>query len=262
MILFDAHCHLDDRKFNSDREQTVAAAEKAGVAYMMNAASDIESSLAAVRLAERYGSIYASVGVHPHNASDMDEDMLLTLEIMAKHPRVKAIGEIGLDYYRDLSPRDVQKIWFVRQIELAKKLRLPIIIHDRDANGDVFDILRSSCAFENGLQMHSYSGSAELARQYVRLGAYISISGPVTYKNASEKREVVKVVPLDRLLVETDSPYLTPEPKRGMRNEPAFVRYVLEQIAELKGISAEEAAAATTANACRLFGIGADNQCR
>lgn len=255
MILFDAHCHLDDRKYNSDRDDTIRAARDAGVSYMMNAASDLESSAAAVCLAEMHGSIYASVGVHPHYVEDMDEDALLTLELMAKNPRVKAIGEIGLDYYRDLSPRDMQKKWFVRQIELAKKLGLPIIIHDRDANGDVFDILRSNGAFENGLQMHSYSGSVELARQYVKLGAYISISGPVTYKNASEKREVVKAVPLDRLLIETDSPYLTPEPRRGMRNEPAYVRYVLDQVAALKGISAEEAASATTANACRLFKI-------
>lgn len=255
-MFFDAHCHLDDRKFHFDREQVVQQAKDVGVAGILNAAYDLESSAAAVKLAEQYDMIYASVGIHPHDASTLDDDALLTLELLAENKRVKAIGEIGLDYYRNLSPREVQKEAFVRQIALAKKLRLPIIIHDRDANGDVFDLLCANDAFVNGLQMHSYSGSVELARQYVKLGAYISISGPVTYKNASVKREVVRAVPLDRLLIETDAPYLTPEPKRGMRNEPAFVKYVLEQIAECKGITVEEAAAATYDNTCRLFRIG------
>lgn len=255
MKLFDAHTHLDDRKFDLDRKAVIENAEREGVAGILNAAYDLPSSLAAIRLAEEYDFIYASVGIHPHDAATLDEEALFTLELLAKKPKVKAIGEIGLDYYRNLSPRDVQKYAFVEQIRLAKKLNMPITIHDRDANGDVFDILTANKAFDNGLQMHSYSGSVELARQYVKLGAYISISGPVTYKNAPLKREVVRAVPLDRLLIETDAPYLTPEPKRGMRNEPAFVSYVLRQIAELKQISPEEAAEKTYENACRLFRI-------
>lgn len=255
MKLFDAHTHLDDDKFQRDREAVIRNAKETGLAGIMNAAYDLHSSRAAIKLAEDYPFIYAAVGIHPHDATTLDDDALLTLELMAKNKRVKAIGEIGLDYYRDLSPRDVQRETFEKQIDLAKRLRLPIIIHDRDAHGDVFDILRKNDAFVNGLQMHSYSSSADLAMRYVELGAYISISGPVTYKNASVKREVVAAVPLERLLIETDAPYLTPEPKRGMRNEPAYVKYVAEKIAEIKGISPEEVADATYENACRLFRI-------
>ncbi|MDO4753946.1 MAG: TatD family hydrolase [Bacillota bacterium] len=255
MKLFDAHTHLDDDKFARDLEAVVRSAQDVGLAGIMNAAYDLHSSQAAIRLAEKYPFIYAAVGIHPHDASTLDDEALLTLELMAKNKRVKAIGEIGLDYYRDLSPRDVQREAFEKQIALAKKLALPIIIHDRDAHGDVFQILKSNDAFVNGLQMHSYSSSAELAMRYVDLGAHISISGPVTYKNASVKREVVAAVPLDRLLIETDAPYLTPEPKRGMRNEPAYVRYVAEKIAEIKGITPEEVAEATYNNACKLFRI-------
>lgn len=255
MRLFDAHTHLDDDKFQRDRETVIRNAEETGLGGIMNAAYDLHSSQAAIKLAEDYPFIYAAVGVHPHDATTLDDDALLTLELMAKNKRVKAIGEIGLDYYRDLSPRDVQREAFEKQIALAKKLGLPIIIHDRDAHGDVFDILRKNDAFVNGLQMHSYSSSADLAMRYVELGAYISISGPVTYKNATVKREVVAAVPLERLLIETDAPYLTPEPRRGMRNEPAYVKAVAEKIAEIKGISAEEAANTTYDNACRLFRI-------
>ncbi len=255
MRLFDAHCHLNDRKFDHDREETIQRCHDGGVEKMMCASDDLEESAHAVRIAESHKNIYAAIGIHPHNASAMDEEALLTLELMAKSPKVKAIGEIGLDYYRDLSPRDVQKECFIAQIELAKKLKLPIVVHDRDANGDVFDILRANDAFVNGLQMHSYSGSPELARQYVRLGAYISMSGPVTYKNAPVKREVVRAVPLDHLLIETDAPYLTPQAKRGMRNEPTYVGYVCEKIAELKAIAVEEVAEVTYQNACKLFGV-------
>lgn len=255
MKLFDAHAHLDDDKFRRDRAEVIRNACEIGTFRMMNAAYDLESSRAAIRLAEEHPFIYAAVGIHPHDADTLDDDALITLELMAKNKRVKAFGEIGLDYYRDLSPRNIQKEAFEKQIALAKKMKLPIIIHDRDAHGDVFDILCKNDAFVNGLQMHSYSASAELAMRYVHHGAYISISGPVTYKNAAVKREVVAAVPLDRLLIETDSPYLTPEPKRGMRNEPAYVRFVAEKIAEIKGISVEEAAEATYNNACRLFRI-------
>lgn len=253
--LFDAHCHLDDRKFRADLPQVLKAAEEAGVEAMLCCGANMETSASSVELANEHKNIYAAVGVHPHDAKELDEDALFTLEIMTKNKKVVAIGEIGLDYYRDLSPRDLQRHWFIEQIKLANKLGMPIVIHDRDANGDVFEILREYASFENGVQLHSYSGSAELARQYVKLGAYISISGPVTYKNASEKREVVKTVPIERILVETDSPYLTPEPKRGMRNEPAFVAHTLEKVAELKGMDPVEAARITTENAYRFFRI-------
>ncbi len=255
MRLFDAHCHLNDAKFDFDREETIKNCHESGVEKMVCASDTLEDSALAVEIAEAHQNIYAAIGIHPHNATTLDEEALFTLELLAKKKSVKAIGEIGLDYYRDLSPRDVQRNAFIQQIELAKKLKLPIVIHDRDANGDVFDILREHDAFVNGLQMHSYSGSAELARQYVKLGAYISLSGPVTYKNAPVKREVAKVIPIERLLIETDSPYLTPQAKRGMRNEPSYVYYVAEKIAEVKGISVEEVAETTYQNACQFFGV-------
>lgn len=255
MIYFDAHAHLDDRKFNRDRIEMIERARDAGVKYTLNASSCLNSSQASVEIAKEYKGIFAAIGIHPHNAKDFDDQTLLTLELMSMDPNVKAIGEIGLDFYRDLSPRDVQEEVFRQQIRLAKRLGLPIVIHDRDSNQQVFDILRQESAFENGLQMHSYSASSEMARQYVKLGAYISISGPVTFKNARIKREVVETVPLDRLLIETDAPYLTAEPKRGQRNEPAYVVYTCRKIAEIKNISEEEVAAATTANAKKLFRI-------
>jgi TatD DNase family protein len=185
----------------------------------------------------------------------MDDMMLKMIANLAKKPVVKAIGEIGLDYYRDLSPRDLQQKWFIEQLALAKSMELPVIIHDRDANDDVLRILKAQKQFETGVLMHCYSGSKELARQYVELGAYLSIAGPVTYKNARKLIEVAAYVPLDRLMIETDAPYLTPEPNRGKRNEPMHVRYTCERIAQIKGISFEALAEATLNNAKTYFKI-------
>lgn len=254
-VYFDSHAHLDQHAFDYDREQVIRDAAAAGVHYVLNPGADLESSYAAVELAQQYEGVYAAVGVHPHDAKSMDEEMLTTIELLSHRPKVCAIGEIGLDFYRDLSPRDVQEHWFRQQIRLAIKRNLPIIIHDRDANDAVLRVLKDEKAFQVGVLMHSFSGSVELARQYVKLGAYISISGPVTYKNARIKREVAAEVPLDRLMIETDAPYLTAEPKRGMRNEPAFVRYTADKIAEVRGISPEEVAHVTLENTKRFFAI-------
>ena len=254
-MLFDSHSHLDGEKFNKDRDEVINRAKEAGVSYIMNPGADLETSANAVKLSEKYDMIYAAVGVHPHEAKTMDEIMLQLIKGLAKKPKVKAIGEIGLDYYYDNSPRDIQKKWFREQIRLAKELKLPIIIHDRDANEDVMNILKEEKAFDTGVLMHCYSGSAELARQYVKLGAYISIAGPVTFKNSRKAVEVVEIVPLDRLMIETDSPYLTPQPHRGKRNESSYVRYVAEKIAEIKGITFEEVANVTAENAKRYFNI-------
>jgi TatD DNase family protein len=181
--------------------------------------------------------------------------MLSLIKALAKKKKVMAIGEIGLDYHYDYSPRDVQKKVFIDQIRLAKSLKLPIIIHDREANDDVMRILKEEEAFETGVVLHCFSGSAELARQYVQLGAYISIAGPLTFKNNRKTVEVVEVVPIDRLFVETDSPFLTPVPYRGKRNEPAYVEHVADKIAEIKGLTFKEVANATRENACRFFNI-------
>ncbi|GAB6107544.1 TatD family hydrolase [Fusibacter bizertensis] len=254
-MFFDSHSHIDASQFDNDRDLVIRRATLNGVKYILNPGADFKSSVDAVALAEVNDFIYAAVGVHPHDVETMDEEMLLALEKMTENSKVKAIGEIGLDYYRDLSPRELQKKWFRKQLQLAKRLRLPVIIHDRDANEDVFNILKEEKSFETGVLMHCYSGSKELAMQYVKLGAYISVAGPVTYKNARKTVEVVEAVPIDRLMIETDAPYLTPEPNRGKRNEPMFVKHTCQRMADIKGISLEEMAQATLNNAKSFFKI-------
>lgn len=254
-MLFDSHAHLDSKKFGSDRDKVIKRAFESGVSYIMNPGADYESSINAVKLAESYERIYAAVGVHPHEADSMDDMMLSLIKAMARKTKVKAIGEIGLDYHYDFSPRDVQKFWFRKQLQLAKELKMPVIIHDREANQDVLDMLKEENQFETGVLMHCYSGSAELAKQYIKLGAYLSIAGPVTFKNARKTVEVVEAVPLDRLMIETDSPYLTPHPYRGKRNESSYVKYVCEKIADIKGLSYEEVALQTAENAKKYFNI-------
>lgn len=254
-MLFDSHAHLDSYKFEEDRDEVIDRIKSSDIDLIMNPGADFQSSVDAVALSETYDFIYAAVGIHPHEADSMDDSMLMLLKSMAKKDKVKAIGEIGLDYFYDNSPRDIQKHCFKKQLEMAKELNMPVIIHDRDANQDVFDILCEVDSFKTGVLLHCYSGSAELATRYVKLGAYISIAGPVTYKNARKTVETVKVVPLDRLLIETDSPYLTPVPFRGKRNEPIHVRHVCEKIAEIKGLTFEEVAIATKENAIKYFKI-------
>ncbi|QUH25100.1 TatD family hydrolase [Serpentinicella alkaliphila] len=255
-MLFDSHAHLDSRKFDRDRDKILRDAKANGLSYIMNAGADLASSIRAVNLAEKYDMVYASVGVHPHDVKDMDEDTIEVLKALSAKKKVKAIGEIGLDFHYDRSPRDEQRKWFKRQIELAKEVNLPIIIHDREANGEVFEILMEHKVWDIGCVLHCYSGSAELAKEYVKKGIYISIAGPVTFGNARKTQEVVKAIPLEWLLIETDCPYLTPVPHRGKRNEPAYVRYVAEHIAEAKGLSYEHVAKTTTDNTKRLFRIG------
>jgi hydrolase, TatD family len=254
-VFFDSHSHIDASQFDHDRDLVIKRAELNGVKYILNPGADFDSSVNAVALAEENEFVYAAVGIHPHDVETMDEVMLDALEKMTASHKVKAIGEIGLDYYRDLSPRDLQKKWFRKQLQLAKKLDLPVIIHDRDANEDVLTILKEEKSFDTGVLMHCYSGSKELAMQYIKLGAYISIAGPVTYKNARKTVEVVEAVPLDRLMIETDAPYLTPEPNRGKRNEPMFVKHTCQRMADIKGLSLEEMAEATLNNAKMFFKI-------
>lgn len=254
-MYFDSHAHLDGERFDEDRDLVINRAKANGIGLIMNPGADFDSSVRAVELAQKYDMIYAAVGIHPHDASSLDEHMLSMIEMLSKKPKVQAIGEIGLDFHYDYSPRDVQRHWFREQLRLAKRLNLPVIIHDREANQETFDTLSDENAFETGVLMHCYSGSAELAKAYVKKGAYISIAGPVTFKNSRKLIEVVGAVPLDRLMIETDSPYMTPEPFRGKRNESLYVTYVCEKIAQIKGIELSEAARATTANAKMFFNI-------
>ncbi len=254
-MLFDTHAHLDDDRFDEDRDEVVRQCTEAGVDLILNAGSNIQTSVRSIALAEKYKFIYAAVGVHPHDASDMDEKTAEVLAELAQNKKVRAIGEIGLDYHYDLSPREVQKRRFIEQIDLARQLKLPVIVHDRESHGDVMDIFKKTRIKEVGGVLHSFSGSAEMAMECLKMGLYISISGPVTFSNAKKTLEAVKEVPLDMLLIETDSPYLTPVPHRGKRNYPGYVRLVAEKIAEIKGISFEEVAQKTMENGKRLFGI-------
>lgn len=254
-MLIDSHAHLDDRRFNRDRDMIIKKLEENGIELVINIGADLKTSIASVSLAEKHKNIYATVGVHPHSAKQVDESTIEILRSFASREKVVAIGEIGLDFYRDLSPRDVQRKWFKEQLKLAKQVNLPVVIHSRDADQEVFDTLKEAQDGTLRGVLHCYSGSAELAREFIKLGFYISLAGPVTFNNARVPREVAKAVPLDKLLIETDAPYLTPEPYRGKRNEPIYVKYVAGTIADIKGISYEELAKATNRNTKELFGI-------
>lgn len=254
-MYFDSHAHLDDEKFNEDRKELILQAREKGVDLILNPGSDLPSSKAAAALAQQYDFFYAAVGVHPHEAKDVTEETYEELEKLSNCPKVVAIGEIGLDYHYDYSPRDVQKEIFKRQMRLASDLNLPIIIHNREAHGDTYEILEQYFNPKKGGVMHSYSGSVEMAKKFIDMGLYLSVSGPVTFKNAKKNVEVVREIPLEHLLIETDSPYLTPVPYRGKKNHPAMVQYVAKKIAEIKGISLEEVAERTKENAKMLFRI-------
>lgn len=252
-MLFDTHTHLDDEKFDNDRDEIISSLKEEGISLLVNIGADLKSSEASIKLAEKYDFIYASVGVHPCDTKDLTIDDLNTLEKMAQHEKVVAIGEIGLDYYWDEPEREIQKEWFLKQLLLAKKLNMPYIVHDRDAHADTLEIIKKA-DYTNGV-MHCFSGSAEMAQEVIKMGMYVSLSGTVTFKNAKKAQEVANIVPLDKLLIETDSPYLTPEPFRGKRNNSAYVRYTAEKIAELRGLSFEELARITMENGKRFYNI-------
>lgn len=252
-MLIDTHTHINAEQFNEDVEATIERARAAGVSPMLVVGFDNPTITRAIELAETYEDIYAIVGWHPVDAVDCTEDDLARIETLMDHPKVMALGEIGLDYHWDKSPKDVQQRVFRQQIAIAKRTNMPIVIHNREATADVLDILEEEHAEEVGGVFHSYSMSVELLERCLRLNFYISLGGPVTFKNAKVPKAVAQQVPLDRLLVETDCPYLTPTPFRGKRNEPAYVTYVAEEIASLRDMSYDALAEATTANAKRLF---------
>jgi TatD DNase family protein len=254
-MLIDSHCHLDDLRYDADREATIGRARAAGVGHFVTIGCDLETSRAAVTLAKQNPLISATVGVHPHEAKLIQEGWYDELRVLAQSNRVVAYGEIGLDYHYDHSPRDVQRTRFREQVQLARELRLPIVIHTREAQEDTIAILKEEKAGELGGVFHCFSGDAWLAKDALDLGFYLSFSGVITFQNALMLRDIVKTVPLDRILVETDSPYLTPAPHRGKRNEPAYVRFVAEKIAELHGMSVEQVEEAATQNTKRLFRI-------
>ncbi len=254
-MIIDSHAHLDDKRFNQDREMIIKNLKNNGIELVVNVGADLKSSKSSVELANKYENIYAVVGIHPHSATQLNRGAMESLKELSKDEKVVAIGEIGLDFYYDNSPRDVQRAAFRAQIELARQLELPIVIHSRDADQETFDILQEAQDGNLKILLHCYSGSVELAEEYLKLGSYLSLAGPVTFKNSRIPKEVAKMIPLDRLLIETDSPYLTPEPYRGKRNEPMFTKYTAQAIADIKGISLEKIASATRENTKIFFNI-------
>ena len=253
-MLFDTHAHLDDPALYPDIDNVLKRAKEAGVTLINSVGCDWRSSLLNVHLAEKHPEmIYASVGVHPSEVADIDEQVLAKLLELAKTPRVIGWGEIGLDYHYENTNKELQQKYLRLQISLAKEAGKPIIIHDRDSHQDVVDILQEEHAGINGGILHCFSGSWEMAKQCLKMGFFISFAGPLTYKNARVPVEVAGKVPLDMVLVETDSPYLTPHPVRGKTNEPARVIYTAEKLAQIRGMDYEEIAEITTANAKRIF---------
>ena len=251
-MFFDTHAHYDDKAFDADRIGRLQALHAQGVDLIIDPGCDEESSRAALALAEELPFVYAAVGVHPEELASCSGS-LDTIRQLAAHPRCVAIGEIGLDYYWDAEHKEEQKALFRQQIELALESGKPVIVHDREAHGDCLDIVRDYPELRG--VFHCYSGSAEMARELLRRGWYLGFDGPVTYKNARKTLEVLEICPLDRILIETDSPYLSPVPLRGKRNDSGNLRYIAEKIAEVKGVSAEETARITGENGRKLFGI-------
>jgi TatD DNase family protein len=251
-LFFDSHAHYDDERFEPDREQVLEGLRKAGVGAVLNAGADIQSSRAAAALARRYDFIWASVGVHPHEASSVDDAALLEIEMLSKDDRAVAIGEIGLDFYYDFSPRDVQRAAFERQLALARDLDLPVIIHSRDAHQETFELVRK---YRPRGVVHCFSGSAELAREYAKLGMYLGFTGVVTFPNAKKPLAAACAVPTERLLLETDCPYMAPVPFRGKRCDSTMLPHTAAAIAAARGMETDELIRAAWENAARVYEI-------
>lgn len=251
-MYFDSHAHYDDRRFKDDRDTLLSQTlPEAGVDFLVNIGCDLRTSKASISLAQKYDYIYATVGFHPHELHDINSQSIDELRKLAQNKKVVAIGEMGLDYHYDTHPREVQKFWFLQQLRLAEELDLPVVIHSREASQDTFDIIERS-PIRKGV-IHCYSGAAPMALDYVKMGYYIGIGGVVTFPTAKKLVEVVEQVPLEKIVIETDCPYLTPAPNRGKRNDSTQLQYVVQKIAEIKGVSAEEVCRITSENGKILY---------
>ena len=254
-MIFDTHAHYDDEQFDSDRDTLLEGMRDHNVGTIINVGASFRGCQASVSLADQYDFMYAAVGIHPDEIGCMDESVLSWMrETAASHPKVVAIGEIGLDYHWDVEPREVQKKWFIRQMELARELGLPIAVHSRDAAKDTFDLIAEYGKELSGV-IHCYSYSPEMAAEYVKMGYHIGLGGVVTFKNAKKAKETAGKIPLERIVLETDCPYMAPVPFRGKRNCSAYIDYVADEIGRIRGISKEEVIAVTEQNAKRLFAI-------
>ena len=252
-MFFDTHAHYDDRAFDDDRYALLDSVHDAGVELIVDPGCDLKSSRASIALAERFPFVYAAVGIHPEELQDSTPEILAEISALAEDPKCVAIGEIGLDYYWDASDKEEQKLLFRQQLQLALELDKPVIIHDREAHGDCFEIVRDYPGLRG--VFHCYSGSAEMAKELLKNGWYLGFDGPVTYKNARKTLEVLAICPLERILIETDSPYLSPVPHRGKRNDSRNLRYIVQTIAENLRLEPETVAEITLENGKRLFGI-------
>ena len=254
-MIFDTHAHYDDEQFELGREELLSSLPNCGIKRIVNIGATIESTKKSVALAEKYDYIYAAVGVHPSEILELNEGQIQWLKELTKMPKVVAIGEIGLDYYWDKEPeiQERQRYWFKRQMELAKEVNLPIVVHSRDAAEDTLQVMKEAHAMELKGVIHCYSYSPELAKEFVKMGYFIGVGGVVTFKNAKKLKETVAQIPLEHLLLETDCPYMTPEPYRGKRNNSGYLPYVVDKIAEIKQITPEEVEAVTWENAHRLY---------
>ncbi|MCQ2911915.1 MAG: TatD family hydrolase [Bacilli bacterium] len=254
--MLDSHCHIDDDKLIEERAEVIKNAKEAGVNLIMTLGTDLESSKSCVKIANEFEGVYAAVGFHPQNLENVSDKALEEIKELAKDKKVIAIGEVGLDYhwFKDPKDREFQKVWFNKQIEIANELNLPLSIHARDAEQDTYDLLKNNFP-KAGCVLHCFSGSTEMMEQYLKLGAYIGFDGPITYKNSITPKENVRRCPLDRILTETDSPYLAPVPHRGERNEPKYIPLILEEMAQLKGLSKEEMERVVFENFERLFKV-------
>lgn len=253
-MLVDTHAHLDDLKYENDLDEVVTRAGQYGVTRIISMGDTMAASLNAVKIAEKYEGVFAGAGVHPQEALTlMDGDYDILAQLMTL-PKVKVLGEIGLDYYYENASREKQQEIFIRQLDVARQMHMPVSIHDRDAHGDTMAILKKEGKGLTG-SIHCFSGSWEMAKELLKMGWFLGVDGPLTFKNAAKLPEIIAKIPLDRLLLETDSPYLAPVPKRGRRNEPAYVKYIAEKVAEIRNISFEEVAKQTTFNAVNLFNL-------
>ncbi|MBZ9632875.1 TatD family hydrolase [Clostridium sp. FP1] len=253
-MIFDSHAHYDDEAFNEDRENVILGLKDKGVIGVLNCGASLEGARMSVELSSKYDFIYSAVGIHPEHADIVNDEIIDELRNLAQNPKVRAIGEIGLDYYyKENPPRDIQKVAFKLQMELARELKLPVVIHDRDAHSDTLDILKQ---FPEVIgTIHCFSGSVEFAEECLKLGYYIGFTGVITFKNAKKIGEVAKVVPMDRILVETDCPYMSPEPNRGKRNESPYIKYIIEKISEIKEKTVQEIESITICNIKNLLKI-------
>lgn len=253
-MIFDSHAHYDAEQFEEDRHELLSSMEANGIGTIVNSGANWDSVTAVVELAQHYPFMYAAVGLHPDEIGDLNEERFAYVKEQCKQEKVVAVGEIGLDYYWDNEPREKQKEWFIRQLELARELDLPVIIHSREAAADTLEIMKEHAVGLRGV-IHCFSYSKELANEYLKMGFYIGIGGVVTFKNSKKLKEIVREIPLNRILLETDCPYLAPSPYRGKRNSSLYLPYVVQEIAELKGVTCEEVITQTEQNGKELFRI-------